>query len=227
MAATGKSTVTACTYSLLTQTMRYTKKLISTVAAVLFSHYCLACECPPFLGENWKADRVYQILGGSSFVFIGDVISHNDSTYTIKVLDVIKGEAETDTLTGYNHLSNSCSKYVTKGMWVIYTRLDDSGRIPVIDGCSISRSLSNPEFSFVPPLPGKHLDSLQLEELTETQKQEQLPLHLTSWMNEYAILAAYKNKSQVSEKGESSISVLTYVAIGLALIALLVALLKK
>ena len=207
--------------------MRYTKKLISTVAAALFSHYSFACECPPYLGENWKADRVYQTLGGSSFVFIGDVINHNDSTYTIKILDVIKGEAEADTLIGYNHLTNSCSKYVTEGLWVIYTHLDENGRIPEVDGCSISRSLSNPELSYVPPLPGKQLDSLKFEELIETQKQEQLPLHLKSWINEYAILAAYKNKSQVSGKEDSSNSVLTYVAIGLALMALLVALLKK
>ncbi|HEY4651631.1 MAG TPA: hypothetical protein VIG72_09460 [Pontibacter sp.] len=207
--------------------MNYIKRLALVVGVALFSHSSFACNCVPFIGENWKAEKVYKNIETSGLVFIGDVISHNDSTYSIKVLDLIKGEAGTDTLSGYNYPTSSCSKSVTEGLWIIYTSLDESGRIPEIDGCSISRNLSNPEFSYVPPLPGKHLDSLQLEELKETQAQEQLPLHLKSWMNEYAILAAYRNQANDSEKEESGNKTLTYVALGLAVIALLLGLLKK
>ncbi|MCX2741400.1 hypothetical protein [Pontibacter anaerobius] len=208
--------------------MNHLTRLVLVVVVSLFSHNSFACECIPYLGDNWKAERVYKNIAANSLVFIGDVLSHNDSTYTIKVLDVIKGEAVADTIFGYNHLTSSCTKYVTEGMWVIYTKLDKEGRIPEIDGCSISRNLSNPEFSYVPPLPGEHLDSLQLEELVESQEQEQLPLHLKSWMNEYAILAAYRNQAKASEtEEESGNNLLSYVALGVALIALLVALLKK
>lgn len=207
--------------------MNYIKRFTLVVGAALFSHSSFACDCVPFTGENWKAEKVYKNIETSSLVFIGDVISHNDSTYSIKVLDLIKGETATDTLTGYNYQTSSCSKFVTEGLWVIYTRLDESGRIPEIDGCSISRNLSHPESSYVPPFPGKHLDSLQLEELIETQANKQLPLHLKSWMNEYAILAAYRNQANKSEKEESGNNTLTYVALGLAIIALLVGVLKK
>ncbi|PRY05335.1 hypothetical protein CLV24_13015 [Pontibacter ummariensis] len=208
--------------------MTYIKVLVLVVGVTLSNHSVFACACVPFIGKNWKAERVYKNIKESSLVFVGDVISLSDSTYTVKVLDVIKGEAGAATLVGYNYPTSSCSKSVTEGMWIIYTSLNENGYIPEIDGCSISRNLSNPEFSYVPPLPSEHLDSLQIEELVETQEQEQLPLHLKSWMNEYAILTAYRNQTKASEtEEESGNNQLTYVALGVALIALLVALLKK
>lgn len=207
--------------------MSYIKRLIFVFGATLFGHSSFACDCVPFTGKNWKAERVYKTIEASSLVFIGEVVNHDDSTYSIKVLDLIKGETGTDTLIGYNYPTSSCSKSITEGLWIMYTNLDEVGRIPEIDGCSISRSLSNPDFTYVPPLPGIYLDSLQLDKLIETQAQEQLPLHLKSWMYEYTILAAHRNQAKTSEKEESRNNALTYIALGLAIIALLVGLLKN
>ncbi|ARS34109.1 hypothetical protein CA264_00885 [Pontibacter actiniarum] len=121
---------------------------------------------------------------------------------------------------------------VTKGLWIIYTGLDKQGRIPEIPACGLvlSRSLTEPEnqFIIIPPLPSEHFDSVASEAVYKAQEREQLLLHMKNWMNEYALLTAYRDQAKALEPTEEYGSdTLANVALGLALLALLVALLKK
>ncbi|RIJ37069.1 hypothetical protein [Pontibacter oryzae] len=62
--------------------------------------------------------------------------------------------------------------------------------------------------------------------MVESQEQELLVLHLKSWTNEYVKLAAHRNQAKVTEK-ESGNNLIAYVALGVAQIALHIALLKN
>jgi hypothetical protein len=207
--------------------MNYLKRLLLVIGVVLYSQYSFACDCPYIFGEKWEAKRVTDGIKKSEAVFIGEVVAYDDSTYKMKVLDVFKGKIEADTLVGYNKNSD-CTNIITQGMWIIYTNLDGNKRIPEVSLCSLSRSLSEPLLNFPPPPPRQQLDSLALSEREKVYEREVMNLHLKNWINEYAILNAYKNQNMASELREGSgNNFLTYAAIAVALLALIVAVLKK
>ncbi|PVY36085.1 hypothetical protein [Pontibacter virosus] len=205
------------------------RKLVLLVCLSLFCHSTYSCECIP---KRWEAGVVSDRIENTDLIFIGEVFSLDSGTYKIRVVDLFKGQVASDTLIGYNSYNDCYTMTVTKGLWIIYTGLDKHGRIPEVPACGVvlSRSLTEPEnqFVIVPPPPSDKLDSIAVEAFYKAQEREQLLLHMKNWMNEYVLLTNYRNKVKEAEPTEKKNSdTLTYVALGLAIMSLLMVLLKK
>ncbi|MFD2998762.1 hypothetical protein ACFS7Z_00175 [Pontibacter toksunensis] len=182
------------------------KKLALLVCLSLFCHSSYSCEC---IIKRWQADLVSDKIKKTDLIFIGEVFSLDSSTYKIKVVDLFKGKLSSDTLIGYNSYNDCYETTISKGLWVIYTGLDENGRIPKLSSCGvvISRSLTEPENHFIilpPPPPNNKLDSIASEAHYVAQESEQILLHLKNWMNEYALLTTYRNQAKASEPIEGN-----------------------
>lgn len=205
------------------------RKFILLVFLSLFCRSSYSCECIP---KRWQAELVRDKIEKTELIFIGEVFSLERGIYKVRVVDLFKGKVASDTLIGYNSYNDCYSMTLTKGLWIFYTGLDKQGRIPEIPACGLilSRSLTEPEnqFIIIPPSPSENLDSVAIESFYKAQEREQLLLHMKYWMNEYALLTAYRDQGKALEStGENNTDALTYVALGLALVALLVLLAKK
>lgn len=170
---------------------------------------------------------VQKYIRGAQLIFIGKVISSDEQGYKLQVMDVFKGNIKPDTiLTGTNE--NYCSSTPNEGIWILYGGFKNNEIIFHIAECGISRSLN--DLSIVPPVPAPlHLiDSDEIENYYKEQQHERLPILLKNWINEYALLNAYRNSVQQEKLVKSnSKDYLSYIAIGVSILALGIALFKK
>jgi len=186
--------------------------------ASILSHVAIACIC---LGQEWNVGLVQKNILHSDLVFVGEVVETEENRYSFKVVEAFKGAVQGDTVHGAATGSCSMVPYID-GLWVIYSSADKNGLID-LDICSLSRSLTT--FSPVPPYP----DSAITESLYKRIRGKELPIAMRDWMNEYSILIGLKEVQPADrgEKKEGKNIFFTYAALGLALVALVVALLKK
>ncbi|RPD46265.1 hypothetical protein DNI29_14785 [Hymenobacter sediminis] len=153
-----------------------------------------ACECQLLRGEKWSYAHVEEQLRKNQHVFIGQVLSHTNHSFQVKVLDVFKGQIDQQVLVGTYNGYSSCATSVREGLWIFYTTLAPDGSLPAIDACSFSGSLTHPELSLVPPKPGALLDSVAQHKLMEDQQLRQSALFMHNWLSEYTILTTYRSK---------------------------------
>ena len=120
-----------------------------------FIYTSSVCTCPPMR----LSDHQEYEVENSEYIFIGEVLEIDKSTdtYKVKVIENLKNcDNEGVIYIGENW--TTCSPYIdSKGMWLIYAKLDkDYLRVNL---CGISRSLDNPQkvFSSVnPPITQKN-----------------------------------------------------------------------
>jgi hypothetical protein len=186
------------------------------------------------LFQKWSVERVYREVEESDIVFIGNRITYNrkdnfEEEFSFRVVDPIKGNiALGDTVFGTTPHGCSGSPHV-EGLWVVYATVEEDGLISYDnEDCSLSRSLS------VPYLAPFKLDSVTsyatYTKVIEERRTEELPLFLLNWQNEYVILQSLRIQEQPTEDSGNSQEgsrILSYIAVGLALVALVVALLIK
>lgn len=210
--------------------MKAILRVLFVVGAVLSWTSTLACICGKE-GREWSIETVNLNIKNSDLIFIGEVIKAEGESYSFKVIDVFKGSIASDTIHGEAHGPGSCSitPYIG-GLWVVYTHQDERGMID-LTFCNLSRSLIKLSPGLPPPgsefTEGKYYPAWSGKDL---------PVVLQEWMQEYTMLASLKKENPApvpkeevitEEKEVNNNNILNYVAIGLALIALLVALLKK
>ncbi|MER2995915.1 hypothetical protein [Pontibacter populi] len=188
------------------------------------SHNSYACDCPT---RKWSVKSVHNAIEYSDIIFIGErVINTRDENfeekYSFKIIEAIKGNIKAgEIIHGKTH--NSCSGSPnTKGLWIIYATLEDDGLIDyAYTGCGASRSLSGPYV----PVPAPHLDNY---EYYKEQTAKLYPEYLKEWQNEYILLQSFKNQHAEAAIGNKlNNRFLTYIAIITAIIALVIAILKK
>lgn len=203
--------------------------VVALVSCLYFAvQPAFACDCSPIYLSRWKAERVREYVNNSELVFIGEAFTGENAKYGIKVLDVFKGDITPGTVL-YGVSQSSCSQSAGEGIWIVYTSVLPDGLID-LELCSLTRSITDPYLFTPPPLPppelGINYDSL-MDEVND-HRQEELGVFLKNWSAEYAMLVAYRNNSakSIAEQEDKS-GYLTYIAVGLALIALIVALLRK
>ncbi|WP_139361990.1 hypothetical protein [Hymenobacter sp. CRA2] len=200
--------------------MQFCKQLVFGLTFLLYGYYAHACECLPPRGDKWSLQQVRTELERSSYVFIGEVISASRGSYQVRVVELFKGAIKSDTLTGLNEHMTSCGLTVTPGLWIFYAGLNDEGYIMPLDLCSLSGSLTEPGFILIPPPPGVKPDSADQEAYIEEQLRQQLPLYLKNWLNEYALLNAYRNEHFPNTQSSSASTLPAYAALGLSMLAL-------
>lgn len=110
------------------------------------------------------------------------------------------------------------------GLGIFYAQLNKDGTLDISE-CSISRNLNflskNDPRIVVESTIGKPVD---LDEVKAARQ----PLLLKNWMNEYALLNAYRNNHQKEEEPQTTNSdYLSYLAVALSLVAILMAFFKK
>ncbi|RDV12577.1 hypothetical protein DXT99_22700 [Pontibacter diazotrophicus] len=199
--------------------------LLVLLLLLFFGYSSNACNC---VTRKWSVRRVNIDIDNSDLIFIGDRISYKkldnyEEKYSFKVLEAFKGNIEPgDTIHGKTHDSCSGSPHI-EGLWVVYARVKEEGLIDYsYPGCGASRSLIVPDVPLPPPT--------NFEEDLKKSQTEALPAFLRDWHNEYIILQNFKNKKQstkVDNDDSERYGILVYVAFGLALAALIVALVKK
>jgi hypothetical protein len=187
----------------------------------LYSYRSFACEC---LLKGWSVEMVDVDIKHSDLVFIGNRISYSREyptigDYSLKVTEVFKGNIkEGDTINGKAFSGCSTGPYV-EGLWIVYATQEEGGLIDM-DGCGLSRSLHEPEV----PLPAP----TNFDEELKKKQTAALPAFLRDWHNEYILLQNYKSRTLATEsEGKEDSTTLVYIAIGLALAALVVSLWKK
>lgn len=200
--------------------------LLRIVFVVMLGVFCCsagnACECQLPRGETWSGAQVEEQLRRNQHVFIGQVVSHTNRSFQVKVLDVFKGQINQQVLVGTYNGHSSCATSVREGLWIFYTTLAPDGTLPSIDACSFSGSLTHPELPLIPPRPNTLLDSVAQHKHMEDQRVRQSALFMRNWLDEYTILATYRSKTTT----QSPVLLPLHVLCG-ALITSLVALLYR
>jgi hypothetical protein len=208
--------------------MKTLLKLLIIVGAVLSGYNSYACICGREARE-WSIETVKLNIDRSDLIFIGNLVNTEGNKYSFEVVEVFKGEIASDTIHGEALDGCSITPYID-GLWVIYTHMDERGMFD-LTFCNLSRSL----ITLSPGLPPPGIEKAG-EKYNTSWSGKELPVALQDWMQEYAMLVSLKKeqvesesqeKTVVEENNVSSSGLLTYVAIVLALVALLVALLKK
>jgi hypothetical protein len=186
----------------------------------LYSYRSFACEC---LQNGWSVERVKANIKHSDLIFIGNRISYSQEyptigEYSFKVIEVFKGNINEGDIVSGKTFGCSTSPYV-KGLWIVYATQKKGGLIDM-DGCGLSKSLSEPEVPLPPP------DSFDKE--LQERKFEAFPAFLREWHNEYILLQNFKSRTLTNEGiVKKDNTTLVYIAIILALAALAVSLWKK
>ncbi|WP_210463708.1 hypothetical protein [Rufibacter roseolus] len=203
--------------------------------ALTFNSFSSSCSLPD--EENWLP-VVQKYIQESETIFLGEVIGSKDKSTIIKVLDVFKGEVSTDTIYLSADIDYEPLGYVKKwpmGVAIFYTKqasVNSYKEVLINKSCGMSRSITD--------LPTFRPLELQISEKSEMFSENELlqreaeaymriqPLLLKNWINEYALLNAYRNSHQKVEEPQFSKSdYLSYLAVALLMVAVLVAFFRK
>jgi len=161
-------------------------KFILFLLVLCFSFKGFSCDC---MIRKLKETRKFE-SEFSDVVFLGEVISVDNSTYKFKILEVFKGLENTKVLEGELFTSCSFTPQIGKGPWLVYANLVN-GKLD-ISQCGVSRSYSEPYLimtkSYTPPSPG----------LNENEYQEHISKLINKgqkdWRKEVNILRNKKTK---------------------------------
>jgi len=198
------------------------------MCAFVSGHSSFACICGKD-AKAWSVETVKRNIERSDLIFIGNLLSSEGDKYSFEVIEVFKGEVASDTIHGEAIEGCSITPYID-GLWIIYDRVEEREGMIDLTFCNLSRSLITLSKGIPPPGIEK------ADKGVDITWDKDLSVALRDWAQEYAMLVSLKNEQPVAvpqeeitteEKNASSSGLLTYVAIGLALIALLVALIKK
>ena len=230
----------ACTRP-LAPIMNHRKKILLLIGAVLSFHLLHANSCPGQKWSDWDVETVQREIRNSDVIFLGEVIASDGYNYSMRIIDVFKGNIASDTV--HSTYRDKCYLPPSEGIWIVYSKFDDTKQVLQLrDMSSLSRSVSHPlsnnlPLLLPPPSPSIRSDSAAMvkyneeqEKFIKTQEMEMLPVFLKNWMSEYAMLTAYKrsNSSHITAQStDKELDITSFVALGLALIALVIAILKK
>ncbi|KAA3439413.1 hypothetical protein [Rufibacter hautae] len=202
-----------------------------------FNAFSSSCVRPN--EKNWLP-IVQQYIQESDAIFIGEVIGAKNHTTIIKVLDVFKGKVSTDTVYLSADLRYESLGFIKKwplGVTIFYTQPTSANsyvEFLINNSCGMSRNLTElPTFTPVVPvtqdvLSGMTYDEDKLLREVEASYRQIQPFLLKNWINEYALLNAYRNNHREEEEPQSSKSdYLSYLAVALSLVAVLVAFYRK
>ncbi|WP_207435572.1 hypothetical protein [Sabulibacter ruber] len=204
--------------------MKYLLKLFLVAVLVFAGVPTNACSCLSTNEENWLP-VVQRELSFYPIVFIGEVLfpSSYEGKYSVRVVDSFKGEAKVDAIMSIS-TSGGCSMKPSAGLGIFYAQLNKDGTLDISE-CSISRNLNflskNDPRIVVESTIGKPVD---LDEVKAARQ----PLLLKNWMNEYILLNAYRNNHLKAEEPQTNNpDYLSYLAVALSLMAVLVAFFRK
>ncbi|GAA4314496.1 hypothetical protein GCM10023183_34710 [Nibribacter koreensis] len=175
----------------------------------------LACDCPRVKEENWLPG-VKKNINRTEFIFLGEVIRSNEKTFTLKVIDAFKGDIKADSILTGDSQRSGCLIIPNEGFWIIYANSVE-GKLIEISLCGISRELTGLTTS-TPPLVLEKASNASID-YEEYQNLHQITL-VKNWVNEYALLTAYRNRQQKKVQPVSSKDYLAYLAIGLSAMAI-------
>ena len=122
---------------------------IILVIICLFTSKVIACDCPPIERDT----LVSQGLKNYDIVFLGEVISSKNDSYSLRVLEIFKGDYSEKVING--KVFNNCSVKPNTGFWIVYANIRENLLID-ISLCSSSFSLN--ETLSVPELIDNHAD---------------------------------------------------------------------
>lgn len=219
--------------------MEYYKGFILIVIAILITISSNAGSCPGQKWANWSIATVQNEIKDSEVIFLSEVIASDGFNYSMKVIDIFKGKVEADTIFGsYKH---KCYLAPKEGMWIVYSKLENTPKgLQLKDLSSLSRSLSHPLSNNIPEYPAPPTSEVRadsaamveyhekLDEFILEKEREMLPVFLKNWMCEYAMLLAYRrNESNPVASQPSSSNAISYIALGFAFLALVIAFKRK
>ncbi|MFC6996360.1 hypothetical protein [Rufibacter roseus] len=165
-----------------------------------------ACMCS---FKPWSPALVEEYFYFHDLIIIGEPIfnkatKNSGENYSLKVLEVIKGQVKNDTI--YGKLRTSCSGFPhSKGSWIIYSPSKHENNDTIdFSECGLSRNITT--FINFPPRINIKLDSVTLA----TKKQE--------WQEEYRIIKQLVHDEEERIASAKSVSLLTCSAAGLVLL---------
>lgn len=127
-------------------------KILSVFLFLLLTRNVFACDC-----KTLSKEKEYQV---SDFIFLGKVISVNDTSFEVHVQEVFKGDN-----VEYTKISvEDCSIYPKRGeLWLMYSEQRGNNKF-YVSHCGWSRSFNNPfrimDKNIPDPLsPGEPVDS--------------------------------------------------------------------
>ncbi|WP_347158289.1 hypothetical protein [Pontibacter chitinilyticus] len=224
--------------------MNYRKIFLLAVGGILISLSSHANSCPGQKWATWSIAIVQEEIRKNELIFLGEVLTSDGFNYSMRVIDVFKGEILSDTV--YGSYKHKCYLPPTEGIWVVYSKFEKTEKgLRLLDMSSLSRSLSHPLSNNIPFLPNpseliaaratmndsayKQVVKVMFEEVEAEEERKMLPVFLKNWMNEYAMLTANRRvySSRPESLADKAHNITSYVALGVALIALVIALLKK
>jgi hypothetical protein len=185
-----------------------------------------ACECQESR-DSWTYARVQAKLQSNAHVFTGQVVSLTDSTFQVQVLEEFKGKVPRPLLQGRYDRDSSCGIRVREGLWIFYTTLTAAGNIAELDACTFSGNLTEPGLLVVPLPPTWPGDSLARDHYYQVQQTQQRALFLQHWLTEYSLLVAYQRLHPATPLPIPVSTWIASLALGVALLALSVALLTS
>lgn len=110
---------------------------ISTLLALQSS---IACDCKSVSTLESLRKKSFEL---SDIVFLGELISTNDTVYTLKIIEIFKGSHRSDSISGKEY--TSCSLFpLEKGKWIIYGNYSEESNFIDIESCLVSRSRTWP-----------------------------------------------------------------------------------
>ncbi|WP_345167457.1 hypothetical protein [Nibribacter koreensis] len=167
-----------------------------------------ACTCTKYY---WSPEQVKHDLHFSELVFIAEPIFKNSkeqiiNSYYLKVIEVIKGTVNNDTLIG-NYWSSCSGVPNHKGRWIIYSEHIQNDSISYSE-CGLTRNISTFD---------KHPFDIDETDI-ETRRSE--------WQKEYVILKQeIENSKKEVQANRRAVNMLTYTAIALVFLLICVFLL--
>ncbi|OKL41591.1 hypothetical protein [Pontibacter flavimaris] len=225
--------------------MNHRKIFLLILGGILISLSSYANSCPGQKWATWSVPIVQEEIRKNEVIFLGEVLTSDGFNYSMRVIDVFKGEILSDTV--YGSYKHKCYFPPLEGIWVVYSKFESTEKgLRLLGMSSLSRSLSHPLSNNIPLLPNpseviaaraaikddsvyKQVVNVMVEEVEAEEERKMLPVFLKNWMNEYAMLIAYRRgySSRPESLPDKVQNITSYVALGLALVALVIALLKK
>ncbi|MFC6997598.1 hypothetical protein [Rufibacter roseus] len=202
-----------------------------------------ATSCRPADENNW-IPVVQDYIEKSHSIFIGEVIGKKEEFLVVKVVDVFKGNPKDTILFEPDFISGISDRKLEQweiGIRIFYIKEILNNvyvELLINSSCGMSRDLSSlypgviPPDLPPPPLPSsnekdkKRYKDYQNEYIIDLQNRKiQL---VKNWINEYALLNAYRNNHLSSEPAEpDNKNYLSYLALALSIIAVFIAFFRK